>query len=61
VERDLTAYLDVGAVNTLALDAVRRPSAQPARVESSADFEARHALAEMLGNYLGRMPQAEEA
>jgi hypothetical protein len=60
VEWDLTGYLEAGQANARALDSPLPPTAQPIGVEREADFDARLALAEMLGNYLGRGEQARE-
>jgi hypothetical protein len=60
VEWDLTGYLEAGQANARALDRPLPPTAQPISVEREADFDARLALAEMLGNYLGRGEQARE-
>jgi hypothetical protein len=58
VEQDLTAYIGVGQANTRPLDRAPPATVQPVDVERDADFDARLALAEMLGNYRGRSAQA---
>lgn len=60
VERDLRAYLDAGQANLRVLSDSPPETLQPVEVQPAADFEARLALAEMLGNYRGRSEQARQ-
>lgn len=60
VERDLRAYLEAGQANVRMLSGASAEIGWSIEVEPEADFGARLALAEMLGNYSGRSEQARE-
>jgi hypothetical protein len=60
VERDLRGYLDAGQANARVQSGAPPETIQSIDVQPDADFEARLALAEMLGSYRGRSEQARQ-
>jgi len=60
VERDLKAYLEVGAANVRILAEPPRDAVERVDVEREADFDGRLALAEMLRNYRGRAEESRD-
>ena len=60
VERDLKAYLEVGQTNVRMLGDSPMPADFRIDVERDTDFDARDALAEMLGNYRGRSGESRQ-